>query len=142
MRTLYLLNAAFLRSAAALSAALSVFVVVQASNASAAGPVEADDVSYYNEVVRSELPVILEFYANWCPACKKVGPAVSGLASRLSGRVKVVKMNVDRSQTTASRYKVKSIPAFFYVDDGSVLGETVGAMSGDELLDELGVPVE
>lgn len=121
-----------------LSAALSASVF--AVRASAGAVVEADDTSYYDEVVRSELPVILMFHADWCAACLKQAPVMDGLACELAGRVKVVRMKVEKSRTTASRYKVRSIPAFFYLEDGNVRGEAVGAMSGATLLELLHVP--
>lgn len=123
-----------------LAVAFMLVVSLFTGQSQASGVVQADDDSYYNEVVRSDIPVILEFSAKWCPACRKMEPVLNKLAGRLSGKVKVVRMDVDKSRNTTSRFRVKSIPAFFYMEDGSVKGEAVGAMSEHDLLHSLGVP--
>lgn len=117
----------------------ALILCIYSPSAFAGKIVEADDSSYHNEVVRSESPVLLEFYANWCGACRKSAPAVESIARRLDGKLKVVKMDVDKSRSTAAKYEVRSIPAFFYVVDGSVKGSAVGAYPEDELLKELGI---
>lgn len=131
-----------MRRYSAVLAVAAMALTLTAVYALAAGVIEANDDTYYNEVVRSDKPVILEFYATWCGACKKVAPEVDKIANELDGKVKVVKMNVDKSRVTSDRFKVRSIPAFFYMEDGNIRGQAVGASSKDELLDELGVDVD
>lgn len=93
--------------------------------------------NFETEVLQSKLPVLVDFYADWCGPCKMMGPIVAELAKELDGRVKVGKLNVDDTPDIAARYKVMSIPTFLIVKDGEVKATITGAVSKSELINKL-----
>lgn len=93
--------------------------------------------NFETEVLQSKLPVLVDFYADWCGPCKMMGPIVAELAKELDGRVKVGKLNVDDTSDIAARYKVMSIPTFLIVKDGEVKATITGAVSKSELINKL-----
>ena len=84
--------------------------------------------TFKNEVLDSTLPVLLDFYADWCGPCQMMMPVVEKLAEKYDGRVKVGKVNSDEQQELASAFNVMSIPSFFFIKDGKVVDQAVGAM--------------
>jgi thioredoxin 1 len=80
-----------------------------------------------SEVLRSDLPVFVDFWAEWCGPCRMVGPPVEQLSYTLEGRVKVAKVNVDENPAIAARYGVRSIPSLLLFKGGQEIGRTVGA---------------
>jgi thioredoxin 1 len=80
-----------------------------------------------SEVLRSELPVFVDFWAEWCGPCRMVGPAVEQLSHTLEGRVKVAKVNVDDNPEIAARYGVRSIPSLLLFKGGEEIERAVGA---------------
>lgn len=93
--------------------------------------------NFEDEVLQSELPVLVDFYADWCNPCKMMGPVVAKLAQELEGKVKVGKCNVDENMQIAQQYRVSSIPAFFVFKEGRPVADFVGGMSGAELKSKL-----
>lgn len=93
--------------------------------------------NFENEVLQSKLPVLVDFYADWCGPCKMMGPIVAELAKELDGKVKVGKLNVDDTPDIAARYRVMSIPTFLIVKDGEVKATITGAVSKSELINKL-----
>ncbi|MDE7298872.1 MAG: thioredoxin [Lachnospiraceae bacterium] len=92
-----------------------------------------NDTDFEKEVLSEELPVLVDFYADWCGPCKRMGPVVEALASELAGKAKVVKLNVDEAPQTAERYNVMSIPTFIVFRAGETVQQDVGVMSKEEL---------
>ena len=90
------------------------------------------DANFEEEVLKSELPVLVDFYADWCGPCKMMGPIVEAMASAFDGKLKVGKMNVDDSQETAAKYGVMSIPTFIFFKNGEKIQQSVGAVSSAE----------
>ncbi len=85
------------------------------------------------EVLQSEIPVLVDFYADWCNPCKMMGPVVAKMAAEFEGKVKVGKCNVDDNMTIAQKYRVSSIPAFIIFKNGEPAETFVGAMSAADL---------
>ena len=79
------------------------------------------------EVLRSKLPVFVDFWAEWCGPCRMVGPAVEQIGKIMAGKIKVAKLNVDENQQIAMKYGVQSIPSLILFRDGKEVGRTIGA---------------
>lgn len=93
--------------------------------------------NFETEVLQAELPVLVDFYADWCNPCKMMAPVVAKLAQELDGKVKVGKCNVDENMQTAQQYRVSSIPAFIVFKNGKPAATFVGAMSASELKEKV-----
>jgi thioredoxin len=104
---------------------------------SATGPIVVSDANYREEVEDSTIPVLLDMWAPWCGPCRTVGPIVEQLASELSGRVKVAKLNVDENPATSGRFGVRSIPTLLILKDGKELDRIVGAQPKPAILAKL-----
>ena len=83
--------------------------------------------SFETEVLKSDVPVLVDFWAEWCGPCKAIGPSIEQLAEEYAGRAKVVKVNVDEEGEIAQRYGIMSIPALLVFKNGSVVDQMVGA---------------
>jgi thioredoxin 1 len=79
------------------------------------------------EVLRSDVPVLVDFWAEWCGPCRMVGPAVEQVGNIMAGKVKVTKLNVDENQEIAMRYNVQSIPSLLLFKGGKEIARTIGA---------------
>jgi len=86
------------------------------------------DGNFASEVLESDLPVLVDFYADWCGPCKMVGPVVEQLAGEYEGKAKIVKLDVDANGATAQNYRVMSIPSLLIFKGGQVVDTIVGAV--------------
>lgn len=86
------------------------------------------DDSFENEVLQSSIPVLIDFWAPWCGPCRAIAPIVDQVAGEYSGKLKVVKMNVDDNPRTPARYGVRGIPNLILFKDGQVQQQIVGAV--------------
>lgn len=99
--------------------------------------VKVSDKNFREEVLGSPLPVLADFFAEWCMPCKKVAPILEEISKEYSGKVKVVKINVDDSGSTASDFGIMSIPTIMIFKDGKVASQSIGAMSKHEIKSKL-----
>ena len=98
---------------------------------------EITDQSFEAEVLKSDVPTLVDFWAVWCGPCKQIAPMVDALADDYKGRVKVAKLDVDHNQVMAQQYGVRSIPTLLIFKGGKVVGQMVGAMPRSKLETEL-----
>jgi thioredoxin 1 len=101
--------------------------------ASAGGPVAVKEADFDREVLRSDRPVLVDFWAPWCGPCKAIAPALEDLATRYKGKVKVAKLNVDDNQQTAQSYGIRGIPTMLIFKGGQVVEQIVGAVPKSRL---------
>lgn len=85
-----------------------------------------NDSNFDQEVLLSEIPVLVDFWAPWCAPCRMLAPIIEELAEEFSGRLKVCKLNVDENQSTAARYGIRGIPALIIFKNGGIVSQTVG----------------
>ena len=90
------------------------------------GVVEVSDATFDQEVLKSEQPVLVDFWAVWCGPCKAIGPIVDTIAEKYAGKLKVGKVNVDQNGATPSRYGIRGIPALLFFKGGQIVDQIVG----------------
>ena len=91
------------------------------------------EANFENEVINSDIPVLVDFYADWCGPCKMMMPTVEKMAETYDGKVKVGKVNSDDENALAAKYNIMSIPSFLVFKNGEVINSATGAMSADAL---------
>jgi len=99
------------------------------------------DKDFEAEVLKSDLPVLVDFWADWCGPCKVIGPIVDEVAEELQGKLKVVKVNVDDAQELAGNYQVMSIPTLLVFKGGETVEQIVGAVPKDQLLEKINAKI-
>lgn len=93
--------------------------------------------NYETEVVKSDIPVLIDFWAGWCAPCRMLAPAIDALADEMAGKIKVGKIDVDAQSELAAKFRVMSIPTIALIKGDTVLMQTVGAKSKDALKREI-----
>lgn len=103
--------------------------------------VEVNDENFEEEVLQSQVPVLVDFWAAWCGPCRMVAPIMEELANEYSGKIKVAKLNVDENRTVASRYRIMSIPTIIMFKNGEVQTQVVGARNKQDMVKTFGLSV-
>jgi len=93
-----------------------------------ANPIELAEENFEKEVLQSDVPVLVDFWAEWCMPCKMIAPAVQEISREYEGRIKVGKLDVDTNPHTASRFGIRSIPTLLIFKNGKVVDQIVGAV--------------
>ncbi|WP_040975895.1 thioredoxin TrxA [Necropsobacter massiliensis] len=91
------------------------------------------DATFEQDVLRSDVPVLLDFWAPWCGPCRMVAPILDELAAEFGGKVKVVKINIDENQETPAKFGVRSIPTLMLFKEGKAAATQVGALPKNQL---------
>ncbi len=103
----------------------------------AEGIVELTDSNFETEVLKSPLPVLIDFWAAWCAPCRAIAPAVEQIAQEYQGKVKVAKMNVDDQEKVPQTYQIMSIPTLLFFKNGKLAGQIIGAVPKFKIEGEL-----
>jgi len=98
---------------------------------------EVSDATFDQEVLHSEQPVLVDFWAVWCGPCKAIAPIVDGIAASYAGKLKVAKVNVDENSATPSRYGIRGIPALLFFKGGKVADQVVGFVPQDVIEEKI-----
>ena len=98
---------------------------------------QVTDENFEEEILKSDIPAMVDFWAEWCGPCKMVGPIVEELAKEYEGKIKIRKMNVDENRQTPAKYGIRAIPTLIFFKDGNVAQTVVGAQPKSAIEEEL-----
>jgi thioredoxin 1 len=104
--------------------------------------IEITDANFENEVVNSDIPVLIDFWAVWCGPCKLIAPTVEEIANDYQGKVKVGKLDVDNNQMVATKFGIRSIPTLLIFKGGKIVDQIVGAVPKSAIIQKLDAHLE
>lgn len=99
--------------------------------------VELSDTNFEKEVLQSDIPVMVDFWAEWCAPCRVIEPLVEELAKQYSGKIKVGKMDVDQNPQSSMNYGIRSIPTLLFFKDGKAVDQLLGAVPKNQIEEKL-----
>ncbi|KPK29029.1 MAG: thioredoxin [Desulfobacterales bacterium SG8_35_2] len=100
-------------------------------------PIEINDANFEEEVLKSDIPVLIDFWAVWCGPCRVIAPIIEELANEYEGKVKFGKLDVDNNPNTAVKFGIRSIPTLLIFNDGQVADQLIGAVPKANIVDRL-----
>ena len=100
-------------------------------------PTAITDDTFDQEVIKSDIPVVVDFWATWCGPCKMIAPILEEIADEYDGKLKVAKIDVDANTKVASQYKIMSIPSLLFFKNGELVEQVVGALPKAQLVNKV-----
>lgn len=95
--------------------------------------IHAETMSSFNEIIKGSQPVLVDFYADWCAPCRMMAPILEQVAGNMDGKVKILKVNVDKNREAATKYGIRSIPTLMLFQNGQVKWQGVGVIQADQI---------
>jgi len=100
-------------------------------------PEQVTDSTFEDQVLKSETPVVVDFWASWCGPCRMIAPMLEEVAKEYDGKVRIAKVDVDSNQATAQKYGIMSIPSLLFFKNGEMVEQMIGAVPKAQLIEKI-----